>query len=91
MLFMIVEKFKSGDAAAAVYERFREKGRLAPAGVEYISSWVDEEFRKCFQLMETSDRELLDEWISNWDDLVDFEVYQVMTSEQAAEKIRPKS
>jgi hypothetical protein len=86
---MIVEKFKNRDAAP-VYQRFREKGRLAPEGLKYISSWVDEEFQKCFQLMETDDRESLEEWISNWNDIVDFEVYPVMTSEEAAEKIAPQ-
>jgi hypothetical protein len=86
MLFIIVENFKNGDAVP-VYQRFRDKGRLAPEGLKYISSWVAEDFRKCFQLMETDDKELLKEWISNWNDLVDFEVYPVMTSEQVAQKI----
>ena len=89
MLFIIVENFKNGDAVP-VYQRFRDKGRLAPEGLKYISSWVAEDFRKCFQLMETDDKELLKEWISNWNDLVDFEVYPVMTSEQVAQKIAPK-
>ena len=89
MLFMIVENFKNKDAVP-VYQRFREKGRLAPDGLKYVSSWVDEEFQKCFQLMETDDVNLIKEWISNWDDIVDFEVYPVMTSKQAAEKIASK-
>jgi Protein of unknown function (DUF3303) len=88
MLYMVVEKFKDGDASP-VYRRFRERGRLAPAGLSYISSWVDERFARCFQLMETDDRNLLDEWIANWNDLVDFEVFPVMTSQEAAEKIAP--
>jgi hypothetical protein len=40
--------------------------------------------------METHDRVVLDEWISNWQDLVDFEVYPVITSQEAAEKIAPQ-
>jgi hypothetical protein len=88
MLYMVVENFKDGDARP-VYRRFRERGRLAPAGLSYISSWVDEKFERCFQLMETVDRNLLDEWIANWSDLVDFEVFPVMTSQEAAEKIAP--
>jgi hypothetical protein len=39
--------------------------------------------------METDDRGLLDQWIANWKDLVDFEVYPVMTSAEAADKISP--
>lgn len=39
--------------------------------------------------METSDRNLLDAWIANWNDLVDFEVFPVMTSQEATEKIAP--
>jgi hypothetical protein len=39
--------------------------------------------------METDDRNLLDQWIANWKDLVDFEVFAVMTSQEAASKINP--
>ena len=88
MLYMIVEHFKNQDARP-VYQRFRERGRLAPEGLTYVSSWVDTQLHRCFQLMETEDRNLLDQWIANWDDLVDFEVYPVMTSTEAAVKILP--
>jgi hypothetical protein len=71
MLFMIVETFKD---APAVYRRFRDRGRLAPDGLNYISSWVTPDVRRCFQVMECADRRLLDTWLSNWSDLVDFEV-----------------
>ena len=86
---MVVEHFKNKDAAP-VYRRFREKGRLAPEGLTYVSSWVDAGFERCFQLMETEDEELLREWIANWSDLVDFEYFPVMTSKEAAEKIFAK-
>lgn len=86
MLYMIVEHFKNQDALP-VYRRFRERGRLAPEGLSYVSSWVDERFHRCFQLMETADRNLLDQWISRWQDIVDFEVVPVMSSEEAATKI----
>lgn len=89
MLFMVVEHFKDKDAAR-VYRRFRDKGRLAPAGLNYVSSWVDAEFQKCFQLMETGDRKLLEEWIANWSDIVEFEVFPVLTSEEAVRKITPE-
>ena len=87
-LYMVVEHFRGGDAVP-VYRRFRERGRLAPEGLAYVASWVDEKLERCFQLMETEDRALLDEWISRWSDLVDFEVHPVITSQQAAERVGP--
>jgi hypothetical protein len=86
-VYMIVEHFKD---APAVYRRFRERGRMAPEGLVYVSSWVDESLERCFQVMETHDRRLLDEWILNWSDLTEFEVYPVITSREAAEKIGPR-
>ncbi len=87
-LYMIVENFRNGDAKP-VYRRFRDQGRLAPDGLVYLSSWVDETFTKCFQLMECPSRDLLDEWIAHWNDLVEFEIYSVMTSQDAVERIQP--
>ncbi len=89
MLYMIVEHFKNKDAVP-VYRRFRDRGRLAPEGLNYISSWVDEKLECCYQLMETDDRTLLEQWMANWRDIVDFEVYPVMTSKEAVEKINPR-
>jgi Protein of unknown function (DUF3303) len=88
-LYMVIEKFRNGDAVP-VYRRFRECGRLAPDGLSYVSSWVSEEFDTCYQLMQTDDRQLLDEWIAKWNDLVEFEVRAVMTSQQAVQKIAPR-
>jgi hypothetical protein len=85
-LFMIIERFRNGDATP-VYRRFRERGRLAPEGLVYVSSWVNEDLSTCYQVMETTDRSLLDEWMHNWADLVEFEVYPVMTSQEAAQKV----
>jgi Protein of unknown function (DUF3303) len=87
--YMIVERFRDKDAAA-VYRRFRDHGRMAPAGLEYIASWVDDKFELCFQIMEASDRSLNEEWIKNWSDLVDFEIYPILTSAEAMETIAPK-
>jgi len=84
-LYMIVEHFRNGDAAS-VYRRFKERGRLAPNGLTYISSWVTENLATCYQLMETSDRALLDDWMRNWNDLVEFEVHPVITSQEAARR-----
>ena len=83
---MIVERFRGGDAAS-VYRRFRDRGRLAPEGLRYVNSWVDEGLERCFQLMETADASLFDEWIANWSDLVEFEVVPVVTSQDAAARM----
>jgi len=83
---MIVERFKNGDPLP-IYRRFREQGRLAPEGLKYVSSWVDEKLEMCFQLMEASDISYVDEWIANWNDMVEFEVYPVITSKEAADKV----
>jgi len=86
---MIIEHFKNDDPVP-VYRRFRDRGRLAPNGLQYISSWVDEKFERCFQIMETADRQLLDQWITNWSDIVEFEVFPVVSSREATETIAPR-
>jgi hypothetical protein len=88
-LYMVVEKFRNGDAVP-VYRRFRDRGRLAPEGLTCVSSWVDHTLERCYQLMETEDRVLLDQWIANWSDIVDFEVHAVISSKEAAERIAPR-
>jgi hypothetical protein len=89
MLFMVVEHFKNGDAVP-VYRRFREQGRLAPAGVNYVGSWVTSDLTRCFQIMESPDRASLDQWIAQWADLVDFDVVPVITSAEAAAAVAPR-
>jgi len=89
LLYMIIEHFKNRDPVP-VYRRFQSSGRLAPDGLEYVSSWVDLNLERCFQLMETDDRKLLDEWLANWSDLVEFEVYPVISSKEALERVSPR-
>lgn len=83
MLFMIIECFRIMPPTP-VYERFNKKGRLAPDGLTYISSWVSKDLKTCYQVMQTDERRLLDEWIENWEDLVKFEVIEVITSGEAS-------
>lgn len=86
MHYMIIEHFRGGDARP-VYERFRERGRLAPDGLQYVTSWVTEDLTRCYQVMECADRALLDQWISSWSDLVEFEVIPVITSAEANTRV----
>ena len=88
-LYPVVERFKHGDAVP-VYRRFQSRGRLAPDGLRYVSSWVDHELTTCYQLMETDERVLLERWMANWSDLVDFEVVPVIPSQEAAARIAPR-
>ena len=88
-LYMVIERFRNGDAVP-VYRRFRDQGRLAPEGLRYVASWVTEDFSRCYQVMETGDRTLLDEWLARWSDLVEFDVHEVMTSADAAASIAPR-
>ncbi len=85
-LYMVIENFKNGDALP-VYRRFRDRGRLAPEGLSYVSSWVNETLDRCYQLMETDDRALLDRWIAQWRDIVEFQVHPVITSKEAFERL----
>ena len=88
MQFMIIEHFKNQDAIP-VYRRFRDEGRLAPEGLNYISSWVDIKMEKCFQIMETNEEALIYKWIDNWKDIVEFEVFPIMSSKDSYDKISP--
>ena len=79
MLFMVIERFRNGDAKS-IGERFKVSGRMLPEGLTYQASWVDSTGTRCFQIMEAARPELLDAWVSRWDDLVDFEIVPVLTS-----------
>jgi hypothetical protein len=88
MLFMVIERFRDRDAKA-IYRRFRDSGRMMPEGLRYVGSWIEVNFDRCFQLMECDDARLLQQWIANWTDLMEFEVVPVATSEETREVILP--
>lgn len=88
MLFMVVERWRDQDAGA-VYRRLREQGRKAPEGLEYVGSWVEANFDRCWQLMECDDVRLLQEWVLGWRDLGEFEIVPVLSGKETAEHIEP--
>jgi hypothetical protein len=82
MRYMVVERFVHGPRP--VYERAAREGRMLPEGLTYVDSWIDERLDRCFQLMETDDRGLLDAWIARWQDLAEFEIVPVLDSAEAS-------
>ena len=84
MLFMVIEHFKNRDAKAT-YSRFKEKGRMMPEGLTYLGSWVEDNYDRCFQLMECDDPQLFEQWLVHWRDLGDFEIVHVVSSAEAAD------
>ena len=85
-VYMVIERFREG-RAREIYERFRAQGRLMPAGVEYVESWVSADVTRCYQLMRADDEALLHEWAAHWRDLAEFEFVPVITGREAAVKV----
>jgi hypothetical protein len=86
MLFMVIERFRNRDAKP-VYRRLRDLGRQMPVGLEFIDSWVEPNFERCFQLMETDDPSLLQKWVAAWGDLVEFEILPVVHSKDTRQVV----
>jgi hypothetical protein len=84
MLFIVIERFKGRDPAP-IYARLREQGRSLPDGIRYLDSWVEVNLDRCFQLMECNDSVLLQRWVLEWRDLVEFEVVPVSPSKAVRE------
>ena len=88
MQYLVIEHFRNGDPLP-VYRRFREQGRLASDGLRCVASWVTDDLKHCYQVMECDERALLDQWISRWSELVEFEVHPVVSSAEAAARVAP--
>jgi len=89
MLFMIIERFQDNDMIPA-YRHLREHGRTLPDGLEYINSWVEPNFSRCFQLMRCRDARLLQEWALQWRGLgMTFEIVPVVSSKDTREVVSP--
>jgi hypothetical protein len=90
MRYMVVETFLKGPKP--VYEVVAKHGRMLPPGLEFIDSWIDERtLGRCFQLMETDDPRLFDDWAANWsqwNDLIEFEIVPVISTAEASERSR---
>ncbi len=89
MTFMVIEHFRNADPVP-VYRRFRDQGRLMPAGLTYVASWIVADLGRCYQVMECGDRALLEQWMARWDDVMSFEVHQVLTSAEVQERLAPR-
>jgi uncharacterized protein DUF3303 len=87
--FLVLEHFRDGDPVP-VYRRFKAQGRLMPEGLSYVSSWITDDLTRCYQVMETADRGLLEQWMAQWSDLVDFEVVAVLSSAAVQERLGPR-
>ena len=88
--YMVIETFHAG--AARVYERTEQRGRMLPAGLNYVESWVDATtLDRCFQLMETEHPELFEQWTCHWDDLVQFEIVPVVGTADARARVAATS
>ena len=88
MLFMIIERFKHGDPRP-IGERFKDQGRMLPEGVVYLASWVDPTGARCFQVMECDDVTLLQRWVTQWSDLIEFEIVPVVAGKDTAAALAP--
>jgi len=83
MQFMVIETFRNHDARS-IYRRLREKGRMMPENLKFLSSWVSADLGRCFQLMEADDITLFHRWIAEWSDLMAFEIVPVVSGEGTA-------
>ena len=81
MLFMVIERFRNRDPKP-IYRRLRERGRQMPEGLRFVDSWVEASFERCFQLMETDDARLLQQWVAGWSDLMECDILPVVPSKQ---------
>jgi hypothetical protein len=86
MHYLVIERFRDRDPIP-IYRRFREQGRLMPEGLSYVSSWITDDLTRCYQVMETAERGLLEQWMAQWSDLMDFEVMPVLSSAEVQDRL----
>jgi hypothetical protein len=89
MLFMVIERFRDHDMVP-IYQRVKEEGRSLPEGLEYIDSWVEPNFARCFQLMRCDDLRLFQKWALEWRGFgVELEIVPVVSSKDTRETVAP--
>jgi len=89
MLFMVIERFRDNDMIP-IYQRLRDVGRSLPEGLEYVDSWVEPNFGRCFQLMRCGDMRLLQKWVLQWRGCgATFEIIPVVPSKETREVVAP--
>ena len=90
MLFMVIERF-AGKDMLPVYRRVRDEGRRLPEGLEYVDSWIEPDFSRCFQLMRCDDARLLQQWVLEWQGtgVVFEEIVPVVASAETREVVAP--
>jgi hypothetical protein len=88
-MFMVIERFREDDMVP-VYRRLKEGGRSLPEGLDYVDSWVEPSFSRCFQLMRCDDLRLIQAWVLQWRGLgVTFEIVPVVASNEARAVVEP--
>ena len=89
MLFMVIETFPNCDPVP-IYKHLRDAGRGLPDGLKYVNSWIEPNFRRCFQVMECDDLRLLQEWSLHWHSVgIDFEFVPVVESKDVQAVVAP--
>lgn len=89
MQYLVIERFRNRDPIP-IYRRLRDLGRLMPDGLTYVASWIVDDLSHCYQVMETADRALLDQWMAQWADLMAFEVFPVLSSAEVQVRLAPR-
>ena len=73
---MVVETFRPG-CKEKIYERFFAKGRMMPEGLKYVNSWLEKDGDRCFQVMETNDRSLFQDWFERRKHLIEIDIIEL--------------
>lgn len=74
--YMVVETFKP-EYVEYIYTRLKLTGRMLPVGLIYINSWVNKQEGICFQLMQTKNPDLFEEWIEVWKEFIEFKIIKI--------------
>ena len=89
MLFMVIERFEGNDMVP-IYRRLEEKGRQLPEGLDYVDSWIEANFGRCFQLMRCDEARLLQQWVLGWRGTgATFEIVPVVPSRDTRAVVAP--